>query len=105
MRMVAKGSGEHEPEWAAIRSIAQKIGCVAETLGRWARQVQRNAGRRPGAKSVGLERLKELERENRELWRANETLRRRRCSSRRRSYRESSGRPGGAGLMRGRLIA
>ena len=67
--------GEHESEWAAIRSIAEKIGCTSETLRKWVRQAQRDAGRRPGAKSDELERLKELERENRELRRANEILR------------------------------
>ena len=61
--------GEHESEWAAIRSIAEKIGCTSETLRKWVRQAQRDAGRRPGAKSD------ELERENRELRRANEILR------------------------------
>ena len=66
---------EHESEWAAVRSIAEKIGCSPETLRKWVRQAQRDAGRRPGLTTEERERLKQLERENRELKRANEILR------------------------------
>ena len=66
---------EHESQWAAIGSIAAKIGCTAETLRKWVRQAERDLGRRPGLTSDERERLKELERENRELRRANEILR------------------------------
>ena len=65
----------HPSESAAINSVAKKIGCTAETLRKWIRQAQRDAGDRPGLKSVDMKRLKELEREVRELKRANEILR------------------------------
>ncbi len=67
--------GEHESQWAAIGSIASKIGCTAETLRKWVRQVERDQGKRNGLTSSDRDRLKELERENRELKRANEILR------------------------------
>ena len=69
---------EHEreyPQWAAMRSIAEKIGCSQEALRRWVRQAERDAGQRPGLTSDEQQRLKQLERENRELRRANEILR------------------------------
>ena len=66
---------EHESQWAAIGSIAAKIGCTAETLRKWVRQAERDRGRRAGLTSNERDRLKELERENRELKRANEILR------------------------------
>jgi transposase-like protein len=75
VRMVLEHQGEHESQWAAIGSIATKIGCTAETLRRWVRQAERDAGKRPGLTTAERERLKELERENRELKRANEILR------------------------------
>jgi transposase len=73
--MVLEHQGEHGSQWATIESIAAKIGCTAETLRKWVRQVERDEGRRPGLTSAERERLKELERENRELKRANEILR------------------------------
>jgi transposase len=75
VRMVLEHEGEHGSQWATIESIAAKIGCTAETLRKWVRQVERDEGRRPGLTSSERERLKELERENRELKRANEILR------------------------------
>ena len=75
VRMVFEHQGEHDSQWAAIGSIAAKIGCTAETLRKWVRQAERDHGRRPGLTSDERERLKELERENRELQRANEILR------------------------------
>jgi len=75
VRMVEEHREEYGSLWAAIQSIAQKIGCTAETLRRWVVQAQRDAGHRPGLTSSERERLKELERENRELKRANEILR------------------------------
>ena len=75
MRLVAESLKEHPSEWAAITSIAAKMGCTAETLRKWVRQGQRNAGTRPGLTTSDQERLKELKRENRELRRANEILR------------------------------
>jgi transposase len=75
IRMVVEHAAEHESQWAAISSIAAKIGCSAETLRQWVRQAERDAGRRDGLTSGDRERLKELEREVRELRRANEILR------------------------------
>ncbi len=75
VRLVFEHQGEHDSQWAAIGSIAGKIGCTAETLRRWVRQVERDQGRRAGVTSTERDRLKELERENRELKRANEILR------------------------------
>lgn len=75
VRLVFEHQGEHDSQWAAIGSIAGKIGCTAETLRRWVRQAERDQGRRAGVTSTERDRLKELERENRELRRANEILR------------------------------
>jgi len=75
VRMVLEHTTEHASQWAAIGSIASKIGCTAETLRKWVRQAERDAGRRPGLTSEEKQRLKDLERENRELRRANEILR------------------------------
>ena len=75
VRMVFAHEGEHSSQWAAIQSIAQKIGCTAETLRNWVRQAERDRGRRPGLSSDERARVKELEREVRELRRANEILR------------------------------
>jgi transposase-like protein len=73
--MVQEHRGEHASEWAALGSIAAKIGCTAETLRGWVRQAERDQGLRAGTTSEERERLKVLERENRELRRANEILR------------------------------
>jgi transposase len=73
--MVLEHAGEHASQWEAIQSIAQKIGCSGETLRKWVRQAERDAGRRPGLTTEEQQRLKALERENRELRRANEILR------------------------------
>jgi transposase-like protein len=75
VRLVFEQQGQHESQWAAIGSIAAKIGCTAETLRGWVRQAERDQGTRPGLSSDERERLKALERENRELKRANEILR------------------------------
>ena len=75
VRMVLEHQGEHDSQWAAIGSIAAKIGCTAETLRGWVRQAERDLGKRTGLSSAERDRLKELERENRELKRANEILR------------------------------
>jgi len=75
VRLVLEHQGEHDSQWAAIGSIAAKIGCTAETLRGWVRQAERDQGRRAGLTSNERDRLKELERENRELKRANEILR------------------------------
>jgi transposase len=73
--MVLEQPDEHGSEWAAISSIAAKIGCTAETLRRWFRQAQRDQGTRAGLSTDERERIKALEREVRELWQANEILR------------------------------
>ena len=75
VRLVFEHEGEHDSQWAAIGSIATKIGCTAETLRKWVRQAERDQGKRSGLSSSERDRLKELERENRELKRANEILR------------------------------
>ena len=75
VRMVLEHQGEHASQHAAIRSIAQKIGCTAETLRQWVRQAERDRGLRAGLTTDERERLKALERENRELRQANEILR------------------------------
>lgn len=75
VRMVLEHQAEHNSQWAAIASIAGKIGCTAETLRRWVRQAERDQGKRPGPTTSETERIKALERENRELRQANEILR------------------------------
>jgi transposase len=75
VRLVVEHEAEYDSQWAAIRSIAEKIGCTTESLRRWVRQAERDHGRRPGLTSEERERLKVLERENQELRRANEILR------------------------------
>jgi len=75
VRMVLDGAGEHGSQWAAIGSIAAKIGCTAETLRRWVRQAERDRGKRAGPTTEDRERIEALERENRELRQANEILR------------------------------
>jgi transposase len=75
VRMVLEQQTEHSSQWATIQSIASKIGCTNETLRRWVRQAERDQGIRNGMTSDDRERLKKLERENRELKRANEILR------------------------------
>jgi transposase len=75
VRLVFENQGGHESQWAAIRSVAAKMGCTGETLRKWVRRVERDTGKRPGLTTAERERLKELERENRELKRANEILR------------------------------
>jgi len=75
VRLVQQHQGDHPSEWAAITSIAAKIGCTAETLRSWLRQAERNSGQRAGMTSDDRDRLRALERENRELRQANEILR------------------------------
>jgi transposase len=75
VRLVHDQAHEHGSQWAAIRSIATKVGCTAETLRRWVRQAERGAGRRPALTTEDQQRVKVLERENRELRRTNEILR------------------------------
>jgi transposase len=75
VRMVLEHGGDHASQWAAIGSIAAKIGCTAETLRKWVRQAERDTGQRPGTTTEEREHIKALEREVRELRQANEILR------------------------------
>jgi transposase len=75
VRLVLEHAGDYGSQWEAISSIAGKIGCTAETLRRWVRQAERDEGLRPGPTSADQARLRELEREVRELRQANEILR------------------------------
>ena len=74
MRLVREHRGEHPSEWAAIESIAKKLGMTPETLRKWLRRDAVDQGQRPGVTSGERERIRDLERENRELRRANEIL-------------------------------
>ena len=75
VRLVLEHTEEHDSQWGAIRSVAEKIGCSAETLRHWVRQAERDSGRRPGLTTDERALLKEQAREIRELRRANEILR------------------------------
>ena len=75
VRMVLEHEEEYPSQWAAIESISQKFGCTSETLRRWVRRAEKDSGRREGLTTDERERIKDLERENRELKRANEILR------------------------------
>lgn len=75
VRMVLEHQDGHGSQWAAIESIAGKIGCTAETLRLWVRRAERDQGKLPGLTTDERARMKALERENRELRQANEILR------------------------------
>ena len=75
VRLVFEHQIEYESQWAAMASIAEKIGCTTETLRKWVRQAERDQGVKPGLTTDERERLKTLERENKELRRTNEILR------------------------------
>ena len=75
VRMVLDHQSEYASQWQAVVSIAAKFGCTAESLRRWVRQVEVDARRRGGTTTEAQSRIKELERENRELRRVNEILR------------------------------
>ncbi len=74
VRMVQEHRGEYPSQWAAIESIAPKIGCVPQTLPEWVKRHEIDSGARDGITTSELQRLKELERENKELRKANEIL-------------------------------
>ena len=74
VRLVLTSEHEHASRWAAIKSIATKIGCTAETLRSWVNKMEVDSGAKPGVTSDQSKRMKALERENRELKRANEIL-------------------------------
>jgi transposase len=75
VRMVFDHAPEHSSQWAAIRSVAEKLGCTVEALRRWVRQAERDTGKRSGLTTDKRRRLKQLARENVELKRANEACR------------------------------
>ena len=75
VRMVLDHTGEHPSRWAAVTSIAAKIGCTPQTLHDWVRRAEVDSGQRVGVPTEMAEKLKALERENRELRQANEILR------------------------------
>ena len=75
VRMVQEHRADYPSLWAAIESIAPKIGCVPQTLNDWVKKAEVDSGKRAGVSSEMAERMKALERENRELRQANEILR------------------------------
>ena len=75
VRMVFDHAHEHPSQWATIRSVTEKLGCTVEALRRWVRRAERDAGKRPGLTTDERAELKRLQRENFELKRANEILR------------------------------
>ncbi len=74
VRMVFEHQDEYDSQWAAISSVATKLGMTPETLRKWVRRAEIDEGQRPGLTTTERERLKELEKENKELRRANEIL-------------------------------
>jgi len=74
VRLVQEQAKDHPSQWAAMRSVAEKLGCTVEALRRWVRQAERDQDRRPGLSTDERQQLKDLQRENVELKRANEIL-------------------------------
>ena len=74
VRLVLTTEHEHTSRWAATQSVATKIGCTSETLRRWINKIEVDSGTKPGVTTNQAQKVKELEREIRELKRANEIL-------------------------------
>jgi transposase len=74
VRMVLEHQQDYESQWEAICSVAEKLGPTAETVRKWVRRAEIDGGVRPGVTTAEAERIRQLERENRELRRANEIL-------------------------------
>ena len=75
VRLVLTTEHDHSSRWAATKSVATKIGCTPETLRMWIQKIEVDSGAKPGITTDNFQRIKELERDNRELKRANEILR------------------------------
>jgi transposase-like protein len=75
VRLVQEHRGDYPSLWAAVESIAPKIGCVPQTLLEWVKRAEVDVGERPGTTTAEAQRMKDLERENKELRRANDILR------------------------------
>jgi transposase-like protein len=75
VRLVLETEGRHASRWQAVMSIAAKIGCTAQTLNEWVKKAEVDSGRRAGVPTEMAEKMRALERENRELRQANEILR------------------------------
>lgn len=75
VRMVREHQGQYESRWAVVVSISAKVGCTAQTLNEWVKKAEIDSGQRAGTPSEMTEKMKALERENRELRQANEILR------------------------------
>ena len=75
VRLVLDNEGKHGSRWQAVMSIAAKIGCTSQTLNEWVKKAEVDSGRRAGVSTEMAEKVKALERENRELRQANEILR------------------------------
>ena len=75
VRLVQEHRGEYSSLWAAVESMAPKIGCVPQTLLEWVKRAEVDAGARPGTSTEEMQRIKDLEREVKELRRANDILR------------------------------
>lgn len=74
VRLVFEHEDDYSSQWAAIRAVSEQVGCGEETLRRWVRQAETDAGNRPGTTTEEKDRIRELERENQELRRTNEIL-------------------------------
>jgi transposase-like protein len=75
VRLLLETEGQHASRWQAVMSIAAKIGCTAQTLNEWVKKAEVDSGKRAGIPTEMAEKMKALERENRELRQANEILR------------------------------